>query len=299
MKNFEIINRLKELQARMAELKEEEDLLHVQLRNRINEAKELRAKRDELNDKVKEISSKPKEILSERKEIWEDIKETSVEKRNLIRQIQPYLQRIGELRKVRDSYNSAARGTMERLVQIYSETADRLFDADINLKSELYLYENLFGVRDRMIMKRKADRLHREIVRIKEEDLSVYNKSMEKLDIKIDVMKEKSHSELEAAKNLWSERDALRAQAQANHKEYLEKNRLIKDIKRSIDMKKVEKHQLYKEMDSWRSELKKSPQERSELDRNRKLQDALVKYKRGESLSLDEMGLLLEAGELK
>jgi len=299
VKNYEIIGRLTELRERMGVLKEEEDLLHVQLRNRITEAKELQAKRDELNDRVKELSSKPKDILNERKEIWEDIKETGAEKGKLIRQIQPYLQRIGEIRKVRDTYNSASRGTMERLAENYNATIDQLLNADINLKSELFLYESLANLRDRIYVKRKADRLHKEIVRIKEEDLARYNKAMEDLDIRIDVMKERSHTDLEAAKGIWSERDQIRAEAQKMHKAYLDKNREIKDIKKAIDQKKRQKYELFKEIDGYSLELKKSPEERRQFDNQRRLQDAKAKYKRGESLSLEEMGLLLDAGELK
>jgi uncharacterized coiled-coil DUF342 family protein len=299
VKNFEIIQKLKELRDQMSVLKEEEDLLHVQLKNRINEARDLQAKRDDLNAKVKELSSKPREILSERKDIWDDIKVTGAEKGKLIRQIQPYLQRIGEVRKVRDAYNTASRGTMERLIENYKATSDQLLGSDINLKNELYLFELLFSMRDRIYVKRKADKLHREIVRIKEVDLAIYNKAMEDLDIKIDVMKERSHTDLEAAKGLWTERDMIRAEAQGHHKAYLEKNREIKDIKKAIDRKKREKHDLFTIIDSWSSELKKSPEERRQLDNQRRLKDALAKYKQGESLSLEEMGMLLEAGELK
>ena len=49
MKNFEIVAKIKELQAELKVISEEEDILHVQLRTRINEAKDAQAKRDELN----------------------------------------------------------------------------------------------------------------------------------------------------------------------------------------------------------------------------------------------------------
>jgi uncharacterized coiled-coil DUF342 family protein len=188
---------------------------------------------------------------------------------------------------------------MERLAENYKSTADQLLKADINLKNELYMFETLFGMRDRIYVKRKADKLHREIVRIKEVDLARYNKQMEDLDIRIDVAREKSHTDLEAAKGLWTERDSIRAEAQNYHKQYLDKNREIKDIKKGIDRKKREKHDLFMQIDSWSSELKKSPEERRQMDNLRKLKDAVAKYKRGESLSLEEMGMLLESGELK
>jgi len=299
MKNFEIINKLKELQAEMALHKEEEDLLHVQLKNRIAEARDLRERRDSLNEKVKELSGKPKEILQDRKEIWDTIKVTGEEKRKALKEIQPYLRRIGEIRKVRDTYNYASRGSMDRLSESYETTLEQLMKGDMNLKNELFLFEMLFRLRDRIYVKRKADMLHREIVRIKEEDLAKYNKIMEELDIRIDGMKERSHSDLETARDIWSERDQVRSQAQKLHKDYLEKNREIRDIKKSTDAKKRTKHDLYRTMDEWRSELKKTPEERRQLDKGRRLQEALAKYRKGESLSLEEMGMLLEAGELK
>ncbi|MGA1821539.1 MAG: hypothetical protein ACMUIG_03320 [Thermoplasmatota archaeon] len=299
MKNFEIVAKIKDLQAELNVIKEEEDILHVQLRTRINEAKSVQERRDELNQKVKELSQKPRELLGERKEIWDDIKETSGMKREIIREIQPYLKRIGELRNIRDDYNRASRGLIEKLVENYESTRTSLLESDINLKNELYLYQFLFELRDRIYAKNNADRIHSEIVRIKEVDLSKYNQHLSALDEKIGEMKEKSHTELQEAKGLWSERDMVRDEAQKYHQDLMEINKVIRDIKRDINRKRKEKREIIRRIEDWRREFKKDKSERDRSDKQRKLKEALSKYKRGESLSLDEMGLLLEAGEIK
>jgi len=299
MQNFEIKARIKELQDQLAQVKSEEDILHVQLRNRINEVKEVQSRRDELNRKVKELSRKPKEILEDRKEIWDDIKETNRDKKKIFSMMQPYLQRIGELRKIRDAYNSASRGTLDKLQDQYDSTMTSLMGSDINLKSELYLYGLLFDIRDRMVLKREADSVHTEIVRIKEKDLSCFNRELNGMEDVIGQMKERSHEELETAKSFWSERDSIREKAQKEHERFLEINSMIKDIKRDIGRKKKERRGIINRIDDWRKEFKKSHGQRVESDKARRLEEARKKYKRGESLSLDEMGLLLESGELK
>lgn len=299
MKNFEIVTKIKELQAELKVMNEEEDILHVQLRTRINEAKSAQEKRDELNLKVKELSQKPRELLGERKDLWDGIKETSGMKREVIREIQPYLRRIGELRSIRDDYNRASRGLIERLNENYESTRTSLLETDINLKNELYLYQFLFELRDRIFTKNNADRIHKEIVRIKEVDLSKYNQHLTELDDRIGEMKDKSHSELEEAKGLWSERDQVRDEAQKYHQNLMDINKIIRDIKRDINRKRKEKREIIRRIEDWRREFKKDRNGRDRSDKQRKLKEALSKYKRGESLSLDEMGLLLEAGELK
>ncbi len=299
MQNFEIVAKIKELQAELDDVRSEEDLLHVRLKNKITEVKEAQKKRDDLNDAVKELSRKPKDILTERRDIWDDIKGTNEEKRKLFRQMQPYLQRIGELRRIRDDYNNTSRGTLERLQENFESTREALLSFDINLKNELYLYSYLFEIRDRILIKREADMIHREIVRIKEEDLSKFNNEIQKMEGFIGEMKERSHSDLEAAKGLWDERDSTRELAQREHRKFLDINGQIREIKGSIGEKRRERNGLWKQINKWRDEFKKSGVERQQSDRNRRLLDARAKYKRGESLSLDEMGLLLDAGDLK
>ncbi|MCK5772759.1 MAG: hypothetical protein KAH57_03135 [Thermoplasmata archaeon] len=299
MQNFEIVAKIKEQQAKLEDVRSEEDLLHVQLRNKISEVKEAQKKRDELNDAVKELSQKPKGILTERKDIWDNIKGTNEDKRKLLRQMQPYLQRIGELRRIRDEYNDTSRGTLERLLENIESTREALLSFDINLKNELYLYSYLFELQDRLLIKKEADLIHREIVRIKEEELSRFNKKIEKMEGFIGEMKERSHSDLKAAKGLWSERDSMRELAQKEHRRFLEINGQIREIKRAIGDKRHERNGIWKQINNWRDEFKKSGAERQYSDNNRRLLDARAKFKKGDSLSLDEMGLLLEAGDLK
>ncbi len=299
MQNFEIVAKIKEQQAKLEDVRSEEDLLHVRLKNKISEVKEAQKKRDELNDAVKELSKKPREILTERKDIWDDIKGTNDEKRKLLRQMQPYLQRIGELRRLRDEYNDTSRGTLERLQENYESTREALLSFDINLKNELYLYSYLFEIQDRILIKREADMIHKEIVRIKEEDLSKFNRKIMKMEGFIGEMKDRSHSDLKMAKGLWDERDSMRELAQKEHRRFLEINGQIREIKRSIGDKRQERNGIWKRINNWRDEFKKSGNERQQSDKNRRLLEARAKYKKGESLSLDEMGLLLEAGELK
>ncbi len=298
MRNFEIVGKIKELQSKLADVKTEENGLHVQMKMKITEAKAVQGERDRLNDEVKELSQKPRNILEERKDIWDSIKGTNEEKKKIFKEMQPQLQKIGELRKVRDEYNRASRGTMEKLHDYLTSTMEPLIKSDINLKNELYMYQFLFELRDRIITKREADRIHREIVRIKEEELSKFNRTLGALEGQIGEMKEKSHTNLKLARELWSERDGVRDIAQKRHNEYLELNRQIKEIKKKIDTVKKERWGIINEIDQWRNEFKKSDKERKDADRGRRLKDAMEKFRNGESLSLDEMGLLLEAGEL-
>jgi uncharacterized coiled-coil DUF342 family protein len=178
MQNFEIAAKIREIREKISELRDEDEILQVKIKNKFQEVDSFRDRRDKLNQQVKELSQKPKDILEKRKDVWDNIGEMNDEKKKIFKKMQPYLQRIGELRKVRDSYNHASRGTLERLRSIYQGTMENALNDDVSLKNELYLYNFVFELRDRLNVKAKADVIHQEIVRIKEEDLSKFNKEL-------------------------------------------------------------------------------------------------------------------------
>jgi uncharacterized coiled-coil DUF342 family protein len=298
MQNFEIAQKIKEIRDKISELRDEDQILEVKIKNKYSEVDMLKQSRDELNTKVKELSQKPKKILEKRKEVWENIEEMNEEKKAIYKEMQPYLQRIGELRKVRDSLNNSSRGTFERLLQNYHQTRTSLETDDLSLKNELYLYNYLFEIKDRLRVKARADIIHREIVRIKEEELSRYNKEMGEMEEEIGDLKSESHEGLLTAKDYWSRRDEVRDEAQKKHQAFIKGMNEIKTLKKERWRLKKEMTSHYRQIDEWKKEFDKSPQERKKADRDRRLQDALAKYKRGESLSLDELSLLVESGKI-
>jgi uncharacterized coiled-coil DUF342 family protein len=149
------------------------------------------------------------------------------------------------------------------------------------------------------MVKARADVIHQEIVRIKEVDLKRFNEVMGEMEDNIGEMKSESHEGLQTAKELWTMRDNIREEAQKEHKAFIEGMNVIKNMKRDVWKLRKEITTLYREIDDWKKEFKKGPQERLRSDMDRKLQDALAKYKRGESLSLEELSLLVESGKIE
>ncbi len=298
MQNFEIAGKIREVREKINELRDEEEIIHVKIKNKLSEVDSFKDKRDELNDKVKDLSQKPKQILEKRKAVWENIEEMNTEKRTIYKEMQPYLQRIGELRKVRDSHNHASRGTFDRLKMNFEQTKDNLLNDDISLKNELYLYDFLFELRDRLIVKSMADVIHREIVRVKEIDLKKYNKEMGEMEHEIGDLKSESHEGLISAKEFWAKRDDVRDEAQAQHKAFINALNEVKALKKHGWKIKKEVTSYYRKIDELKKEFDKSPQERRRSDNDRRLVDVLAKYKSGESLSLEELSLLVESGKM-
>lgn len=299
MQNFEIAQKIREIRDHISELREEEEILNLKVQNKIREVEAIRERRDQLNLKVKELSSKPREILEKRKEAWESISGTNEERRRTFREMQPYLQRIGELRKVRDSFNAASRGTMERLMANLETTRQDLLRSDLSLKNELYMFDLLFEIRDRVLLKLEADKVHREIVRIKEEDLARYNQFLAEMEGRIGDMKNMSHEGLMTAKEIWSRRDEVRDQSQKEHRAFLDGQKEISHLRKRWYDKRREIQDLYREIDQWNAEFKKSPAERRQSDVSRKQKEAVEKFKRGEKLSLEELSLVVESGQMK
>ncbi len=299
MQNFEIAQKIREVRERIAELREEEDILNLKVQNKIRDVEATRERRDQLNLQVKELSSKPREILEKRKEAWDSISGTNEERRRVFREMQPYLHRIGELRKIRDAFNAASRGTMERLLANLASTRQDLLSSDLSLKNELYMFDLLFELRDRVLVKVEADKVHKEIVRVKEEDLAKYNQFLADIEGRIGDMKNLSHEGLMTAKGIWSKRDEVRELSQKEHRAFLDGQKEISLLRKKWYDKRKEIQGLYREIDQWNAEFKKSPTERRQSDMSRKQAEAVEKFKRGEKLSLEELSLVVESGQMK
>lgn len=299
MRNHDIAQKIRDIREKISELREEDEILSVKIKNKMAEVDSLKEKRDELNNQVKELSSKPKEIMTQRKEVWGNIEDMNEEKKSLYKKMQPYLQRIGELRKVRDELNHASRGRLDRLVKNMEQTSNSLLTDDLSLKNELYQYDFLFEIRDRILIKARADAIHQEIVRIKEVDLKEYNQVIDKMENRIGGLKSQSHEGLMTAKEIWTKRDEIRDEAQKYHKEFIQALNSAKEIKKQGWKLKKEINSLYREIDNWKKEFDKSPAERKKADNSRRLEEVLAKYKKGESLSLEELSLLVESGKMK
>ncbi|MCU0798102.1 MAG: hypothetical protein MUC62_00320 [Candidatus Thermoplasmatota archaeon] len=299
MQNFEIAQKIREIRERISELREEEDILNLKVQNKIREVEATRERRDQLNLQVRELSSKPREILEKRKEAWDNISGTNDERRRIFRDMQPYLHRIGELRKIRDAFNAASRGTMERLLANLSSTRQDLLSSDLSLKNELYMFDLLFELRDRVLVKLEADKVHKEIVRVKEVDLAKYNHFLAEIEGRIGDMKNLSHEGLMTAKEIWSRRDEVREQSQKEHRAFLDGQKEISHLRKKWYDKRREIQDLYREIDQWNAEFKKSPTERRQSDMSRKQAEAVEKFKRGEKLSLEELSLVVESGQMK
>jgi uncharacterized coiled-coil DUF342 family protein len=299
MQNFEIASKIREIRDQISEIHEEIEILDLRVQNKNTEVDSLKEKRDSLNAKVKELSEKPREIMEDRKDMWENISETTEEKKKIFKEMKPHIKRMGEIRKVRDELNEASRGTLDRLKENYLNTKKNLLTSDINLKNELFLYQYIFEIRDRLLIKMEADKQHQRIIRIREVDLAKYNQEINRMEGQIGDLKSQSHEGLETAKELWARRDELREKAQKEHKAFIEGLKQLKGLQRQIWERRKKIHQLYRQIDDWKKEFKKSHEERKRSDKGRKLKDAVAKYKKGEKLSLEELSLVMESGEMK
>ena len=149
------------------------------------------------------------------------------------------------------------------------------------------------------MVKREADIHHQRIVRIKEVDLAKYNDELQKMEGEIGSLKSQSHEGLETAKELWARRDDLRERAQKEHMAFIDGIKQLKGLQKQVWDRRRKMQQLYRRIDDWKKEFKKLPEERNKADLGRKQKDAVAKYKRGEKLSLEELSLVMESGEMK
>ncbi|MEA3558626.1 MAG: hypothetical protein U9R75_05165, partial [Candidatus Thermoplasmatota archaeon] len=124
-------------------------------------------------------------------------------------------------------------------------------------------------------------------------------KELHGMESQIGELKSQSHDGLEEAKELWNKRDSFRDLAQKEHKAYIEAVKQLKSLNKQSWEKRKQIRDIYRKIDDWRKEFKKTPKERMQADQGRKTKDAVAKFKRGEKLSLEELSLVVESGEMK
>ena len=290
--------KLKGIQERIRELRSELDTNTLKFRNLVERAKEERKKRDELNAQVKELSKQIRSLFEEREKHLKRAEELKKKKNEVYEEMAPFSGTVRELKEARNRFNEAARGREESLLRRLQDIMVTLKERDLSPKQELFLFEQALILKYRIIVRRAADALHKKILGLREESLLPYIEKLKEIDKELDEEYRTARELLERARELIAKRDSARAEAQEHHQKFVELDREIKEVKIKLDAARLALKKLRGEERELIKKLRGGRKARLELEKNLRLQEARRKYKNGESLSLEELRLLMEAGDV-
>ncbi|MBZ3935517.1 coiled-coil protein [Methanimicrococcus blatticola] len=258
---------------------------------------ELKTKRDELNAQVREISKTAQESRAKRDEVNQRIAVLKAERSKEMEQTKSKSDEINQLKTKRDEYNKISKGTYDILMKNYSENLRKFLEDDINLDHEKNLFERLTDLTERVKATKEANELHGKIQEIYNENKGMYTKSDE-LSAEIKQLSEESQKYHVEMIEVFRKVDELRKEADGYHKRLTERYALIKPTTAKIDPLKKNIAITRRELDIYLDRLKDFQNERDEKRVDKIHSNAQEKLKKNGRLSLEDLGALIEKGDI-
>lgn len=258
---------------------------------------DLKTKRDELNARVRELSKTAQESRSKRDEVNQRISVLKAQRSEEMGKTKAQSDEINQLKTKRDEYNKISKGTYDILMKNYSENLRKFLEDDINLDHEKNLFERLTDLTQRVKATKEANELHGRIQEIYNANKGMYTKSDE-LSAEIKQLSEESQKYHLEMIEIFRKVDELRKEADGYHKRLTERYALIKPTTAKIDPLKKSIAVTRRELDVYLDRLKDFQNERDEKRVDKIHNSAKEKLKQNGRLSLEDLGALIEKGDI-
>ena len=262
------------------------------------DSEDLKKQRDGLNAKVREISKTAQESRTKRDEVNQKIAALKAERSEEMGKSKSKSDEINQLKTKRDEYNKISKGTYDILTKNYRENLRKFLEDDINLDHEKNLFERLTDLTERVKATTEANELHGKIQEIYDSNKGMYTKSDE-LSAEIKQLSEESQKYHLEMIEIFRKVDELRKEADGYHKRLTERYALIKPMTAKIDPLKKNIAVTRKELDIYLDRMKDFQNERDEKRVDKIHVSAKEKLKQNGRLSLEDLGALIEKGDIE
>ncbi|AKB17301.1 coiled-coil protein [Methanosarcina sp. WWM596] len=259
------------------ELKEKRDSLNKQVKERVAKAQSLRDRRDEINKQIGEYKEKRSDVNSKTQKLFSG---------------------IADLKEQRDECNKLSHGSVESLSRAYEAELDALLNKELPLAVEIKIIQKLNDLINRLEAAKKANELHSLIQDSYKESKGIH-KEGDEFHKKIQELSDKSQAcHLEMLEN-FKAADEIRKEANMYHAQLTDKIANINSIKEKIDPLKSNIAGNRKELSSYLDRLKDIQLTKNEHKVSQKHSDAREKLQKNARLSLEDLKLLIEKGDVK
>ena len=268
-----------------------------ELKNQRTDGDEFKKKRDELNVKVRELSDGAQENRAKRDAVNLKIAALKSERDAEMEKTKSKTEEMTALKAKRDEYNKTSKGTYDQLIKHYAENLKKFLEDDINLDHEKNLFERLSNLNERVSATKEANDLHDKIREIYNDNKGAYTRSDE-LSVEIKQLSEESQKYHLEMIETYRKVDDLRKEADGYHRRLTEKYNLIKPTTSKIDPLKKSIAVTRKELDVYLERMKDFQNEKDEKRIDKVHTAAKEKLKQNSRLSLEDLGALIEKGDI-
>ncbi len=259
------------------ELKEKRDSLNHQVKERVAKAQELRSKRDEINKAIGEYKGKRSDVNSKTQELFSG---------------------IAGLKEQRDECNKLSHGSVESLSKAYEDELEAFLNKELPLAVEIKIFQKLNDLSKRLYAAKKANELHSQIQDSYKDSKGIHKEGDELHEVIQKLSDESQACHLEMLENFKSA-DEIRKEANMYHSQLTDKIANINLIKDKIDPLKTTIANNRKELSLYLDRLKDLQLTKEEHKVSQKHNDAREKLQKNARLSLEDLKLLIEKGDVK
>ncbi len=259
---------------------------------------DLKAKRDKLNGKVKELVTKARASRSKRDSVNEKIASLKASRNAVMEKSRAFSSEMSDLKGKRDALNKQSKGSVESLSKSYVADIDTFLNSDIPLKHEIDLFTKLIEMKDRLGAAFDANEIHEKLQETYDASKVIFDSSV---DVGSDIKKlaeesQKYHLEMLA---LYKEVDEIRKEADLAHTQMRENYAVTAPIREKIDPLKASIASLREELEAYLEKLNELQLVKDEKKQEEHLVVAKEKLDKKGRLSLEDLKVLMEKGDLK
>ena len=298
MTEKELKNKADELRVQIDHLDRELKSIYKQLKLHRTNMDDMKAKRDELNSRVKGLVAKARDAKSKRDSLNVRISSLKASRNEIDGMKRQCTDEISELKSKRDSLNNLSKGSVETLSRAYFADLDTFLNADIPLKHEMDLFERLVAMKTRLDAAFDANEVHRKLMDAYESSKNVFA-SGGNLGGEIHELAEQSQKYHLEMIDLYKQVDELRKEADLAHSEISSKISVTAPLRERIDPIKAKMAQLREELGAYLSKLEDIHIQKDEKKQEEHLVVAREKLDKNARMSLEDLKVLMEKGNLK
>jgi uncharacterized coiled-coil DUF342 family protein len=290
--------KVNDLRTQMSQHDRELKSIYGELKLHRTNSDDLKAKRDELNGKVKGLVVKARDARSKRDSINTKISSLKASRNAVMEKSRGFSNEMSELKGKRDALNKQSKGSAESLSKTYAADINTFLNADIPLNHEIDLFARLLDMKERLGAAFDANEIHKKLQETYEVSKSVFD-SGEDVGSKIRELAEQSqkyHLEMLA---LYKEIDEIRKNADLAHTQIREKYAVTAPIREKIDPLKAKIVALREDLDVYLEKLNEIQLVKDEKKQEDHLVVAKEKLNKKGRLSLEDLKILMEKGNLK
>jgi uncharacterized coiled-coil DUF342 family protein len=293
----ELKGKVNELRSRIEKSERQLASIFKDLKINRTDIDELKEKRDSLNQQVKERVAKAQE-LSKRDEINKAIGEYKGKRSDVNSKTQELFSGIAGLKEQRDECNKLSHGSVESLSKAYEDELEAFLNKELPLAVEIKIFQKLNDLSKRLYAAKKANELHSQIQDSYKDSKGIHKEGDELHEVIQKLSDESQACHLEMLENFKSA-DEIRKEANMYHSQLTDKIANINSIKDKIDPLKTSIGNNRKELSLYLDRLKDLQLTKEEHKVSQKHNDARERLQKNARLSLEDLKLLIEKGDVK